>query len=286
MNSITLDAPAKINLYLDVLSKRADGYHNIVTVFQKIDLCDKIKVTLTEKKTITLFCKHPQIPKRHGNLAYKAARLMMKEFNLDKGVRIEITKKIPVAAGLGGGSSDAASVILAIRKLFNLKIANKRLISLAKKIGADVPFFVSGYNCAIATGIGDVLKKLNNKKTFYLLLLLPSIRIYTKSIYNRISFPLTKPPVNVNMIARILSGVKKSGNLANSLYNRLEKIVFPIYPIVNKGKETLSLYAEGALLSGSGPSIYAIFNKRKEAMRIKERIKRDGKWQLFLTKTS
>jgi len=284
MNSVTLDAHAKINLYLDVLGKRRDGYHNISTLFQKIGLCDRIRVAVA-KKGISLHSKCLHIPNSRSNIAYKAARLMLEEFGLKSGIDISITKRIPVAAGLGGGSSDAACVMMAIKRLFRLKIPYKKLISLASEIGADVPFFVSGYNCAIGRGIGDRLQQVDHRRLFHILLLIPRVRIYTKTIYRKISLPLTKQTTNVNMIARILSDSRSGAKIAKSLFNRLEDIVLPIYPVVREGKALLSLYAEKAIVSGSGPTIFALFNDRKEAMGAKKRLRRDERWQLFLTKT-
>lgn len=285
MNSITLNAPAKINLYLDIISKRGDGYHNIETLFQKIGLCDKVTVSIIEKG-IRLDCNYPGLSCGRANIAYKAASLMRKRFGIDAGIGIRIVKNIPVAAGLGGGSSDAAAVITAIDKLFKLALSKKRLIAIAKEIGADVPFFVSGYSSAIGKGIGDRLKELRHNRTFYLLLVVPDVKIYTKTIYSKVTLPLTKKSLGVNMLARALIHNRKEKAIATLLFNGLEEIVFPIYPIVRKAKETLSLSdTEGVLLSGSGPSVFALFNSRKEARRARDRMQGEGKWQIFLTKT-
>jgi len=284
MRSITLDAPAKINLYLDVINKRRDSYHNIATIFQKLRLCDRIKVSIA-KKGISLCSDCPSLPKGRSNLAYKAASLMRNEFQIRDGVDISIKKKIPIAAGLGGGSSDAASVIAAIVKLFGLRVKMPRLIRLAKTIGADVPFFISEYNCAIGRGIGNRLKELSAPSPCHVLVLVPRMRIYTKTVYRKLTLRLTKPVMGVNLFTHILT--RKDGLIraANSLYNRLEDVVLPIYPIVNEGKKALSLYAEGVLLSGSGPAIFGLFRKRKEAVRARRDIRCDRRWQLFLTET-
>ncbi|MFC1807352.1 4-(cytidine 5'-diphospho)-2-C-methyl-D-erythritol kinase [Candidatus Omnitrophota bacterium] len=286
MSSITLNAPAKINLYLDVTSKRSDGYHNISTIFQKLALYDKIRVRTIDGKGISLNCKYPHIPQGRENLAYKSAELLLNEYNISSGVKIDIIKNIPTAAGLGGGSSDAASVMLAMDRLFNLNIPSKKLISLAKTIGADVPFFVSGHKCALGKGIGDRLSEIKSNQSFYILLILPNLRIYTKTIYSKISFPLTKPPANVNIISRILAGSTDINTVYKSIFNRLEEVVLPIYPRVRKVKEMLSLHTKGALLSGSGPTIFGLFSKRKEAMRARDRIQDSGNWRLLLTKTA
>lgn len=283
MKSLTLHAPAKINLYLDVLNKRKDSYHNIRTIFQKIDLHDTVKVGIIDKG-ISIDCQCPGVPNNRANIAYKAAQLMKREFGLEKGVGIQIKKRIPHAAGLGGGSSDAASVIIAINKLFRLDIPDLRLVKLAKIIGADVPFFVSGYNCALGTGIGDRLKEIRRRQPLHILLLLPGLKIYTKTVYNRVNFPLTKPGPNATMLAHALA---HNSNIGRLLYNRLEGVVLPAYPIVREAKAALSLHgAQGVLLSGSGPTVFAIYNTRKEAIKARDRFKRDKRWKLFLTRTT
>lgn len=285
MKSITLDAPAKINLYLDVLNRRRDSYHNIITIFQKLKLCDRIEVSI-RKKGISLCSDCYDLPEGRSNLAYKAASLMKNEFQIKNGVDISIRKKIPVAAGLGGGSSDAASVIAAIVKLFDLRLNLSQLIRLAKTIGADVPFFISGYNCATGRGIGNRLKGLNVPSSCYVLVLVPRMHIYTKTIYRKLTLRLTKPAMDVNLLAHILSYKDGLTRVTNSLYNRLEDVVLPIYPIVREGRKILSLYTKGVLLSGSGPAIFGLFRKRKEAVRARRDIKRDKRWQLFLTETA
>jgi len=285
MNSITLNAPAKINLCLDVINKRSDGYHDIVTIFKKLKLSDTIKIS-PAKKGITLNCKGFPIPKGSTNLAHKAASLMLREFNLTAGLKIEIDKKIPVAAGLGGGSSDAASVALGVNKLFGLKADIKQLLRISKSIGADVPFFVSGYDCAIGRGIGERLKELKYRFRPYLLLIKPNIRIYTKYIYNKIRLPLTKPPVGVTMLAHILSDENRDKAKAPSLYNRLEEIVFALHPVTKRIKDRLSLYTNTTLLSGSGPTIFGLFDERKEAIKAAADISKHNKWQILITRTS
>ncbi len=285
MKSITLDAPAKINLYLDVINKRRDSYHNIATIFQKLKICDTIKVSIA-KKGISLCADSPDLPLGRANLAYKAASLIKNEFKIKDGIAISLKKRIPIAAGLGGGSSDAASVILAMVKLFNLRLSRLRLMAIANTIGADVGFFVSGYNCAIGRGIGGRLTEIKAHSSCHVLALVPRVPIYTKTIYSKLTLRLTKPSMDVNLFAHILSSKDGLFRASNSLYNRLEDVVLPIYPIVSEGKKILSLYAEGVLLSGSGPTVFALFRKRKEAVKAKKDIKTGRRWQLFLTETA
>jgi len=282
MKSITLDAPAKINLYLDVISKRKDSYHNIATIFCKIKLSDHITVS-TRDKGISVSCNHPDLSNFRKNLVYKASLLMKKRFQLDAGLDVTIKKNIPVAAGLGGGSSDAASVIIAINKLFNLNATQNQIMGIGRSIGADVGFFISGYNSAIGRGIGDRLSEIEVFSKFYILLLVPKITIYTKYIYRQLSLRLTKPTVDVSILARILMRTDLRDKLAYSLYNRLEDVVLPLYPIVKEGKKALLHFTDKALLSGSGPSVFGIFRTRKEAERAKAELGRDNRWEVFLT---
>lgn len=262
MKSITLDAPAKINLYLDVINKRRDSYHNIATIFQKLKICDTIKVSMA-KKGISLCADSPDLPLGRANLAYKAASLIKNEFKIKDGIAISLKKRIPIAAGLGGGSSDAASVILAMVKLFNLRLSRLRLMAIANTIGADVGFFVSGYNCAIGRGIGGRLTEIKAHSSCHVLALVPRVPIYTKTIYSKLTLRLTKPSMDVNLFAHILSSKDGLFRASNSLYNRLEDVVLPIYPIVSEGKKILSLYAEGVLLSGSGPTVLPFLEKER-----------------------
>ena len=282
--TITLHSPSKINLYLDIINKRKDGYHNIETVFQKIDLFDKVKIAISEKE-ISLDCQSPHIPPYKSNLAYKAAFLMKEKFRLKEGIDIKIEKHIPVAAGLGGGSSDAASVIIGINKLFKLRIDTKNLMRLGSRIGADVPFLISNYSCALGKGIGDRLKQIRHANIFHVLLVVPQIRVYTKTIYSKISLPLTKYSSSANISNYLLSHDKKVDKLTRCLYNRLEEVTLNLYPIVRKAKEKLSFYSEAALVSGSGPTVFALFIKRKEAIKARDELMRDGRWQLLLAKT-
>jgi 4-diphosphocytidyl-2-C-methyl-D-erythritol kinase len=285
MNSITLAAPAKINLYLDVISKRKDSYHNIAAIFCKIKLYDRIRVS-TASKGISVSCDHPYLSNPRQNLVYKASLLMKNRFKLDAGIDITIKKNIPVAAGLGGGSSDAASVIVAIDRLFSLGMTQGQLIGIGRSIGADVAFFVSGYNWAIGRGIGDRLVEIKVPSNIHILLLVPTIHIYTNSIYRQLSLRLTKPPADVNILARILTRKGLSDKLSYLLYNRLEDVVLPIYPVVKEGKQALLDFTDKVLLSGSGPSVFGIFKTREKAKRAKERLSRDNRWRLFLTRNA
>ncbi len=283
MKPITLDAPAKINIYLDVLNKRKDSYHNIATIFCKLALSDKITVKM-KQGGVSVTCSDNLLSGRN-NLAHKAAILMKKNFLIDSGIDIAIKKNIPIAAGLGGGSSDAAAVIMAINTLFKLNAPRALLMEIARQLGADVGFFVSGYNAAIGRGIGDRLKVVDIALSFHVLLLVPNIHIHTNTVYKNMTLTLTKPHVNVNILAHILTRKDWMSKAADCLYNKLEDVVLPLYPVVSEGKLAMSCFTGKALLSGSGPAIFGIFNTRKEAVRAQAKLENSKKWRLFLTRS-
>jgi 4-diphosphocytidyl-2-C-methyl-D-erythritol kinase len=283
MSSITLNAPAKINLYLDVLKKRKDSYHNISTIFCKLALSDSVTVSHKDKG-ISLTCNHPKLYNPRQNLAYKAVIIMKKKYNFNSGLNIYIEKNIPIAAGLGGGSSDAAAVMMAVNHLLKLNLSTSQLIKMGRAVGADVAFFLSGYNAALGRGIGDILEEIRPVHRGHIVLLVPNIHIYTKSIYKRLSLRLTKPHANAIMLARTLMYKDWPGRLKNSLYNRLEEVVLPLYPIAREGKQALSEFTGNVLLSGSGPSIFGIFKNRKEAQKAILKLASDKRWNVFLTR--
>ena len=280
MKSTIVKAPAKVNLYLDVINKRADGYHDIETIFERIDLCDWIKISIIPKG-IRLICKQG-LPGDINNTAYRAAKFLIERYNLNCGFKIQIDKRIPIAAGLGGGSSDAAGVLSGIINLLNLKLNKETILKIAARIGADVPFFVSGYNRALATGIGERLTQLKQNQRMHFLLAVPDIDILTASIYNRLNLTLTKKRHNANII-RSKSGRLLISSIKDILYNKLEEVVLPSYPVLHSIKKALKKTgAEGILVSGSGSAVYGIFQSRKGAVRAESKLKEKGNWQLFL----
>jgi len=163
MNSLILRSPAKLNLFLKVLNKRSDGYHNIVTLFERINLCDEISIKLIKEDSINIKCNNPHVPLGKKNIVNKVEATLKEDFSIKTGVDIKISKNIPVAAGLGGGSSNAASVLLGLNKLWNLKLDQKRLMSYARSVGSDVGFFVSNSSWALGEDRGDNIKNLRLK---------------------------------------------------------------------------------------------------------------------------
>ncbi len=300
MKSTIVKAPAKVNLYLDVINKRGDGYHNIETIYEKIDLCDWIKVSVMPRG-VKLLCENNALLNNVNNTVYRAAKLLCERYNLRCGFKIELDKRIPIASGLGGGSSDAAAVLLSICNLLNIKIEKQALLKLAAEIGADVPFFASGYNRAFATGIGEKLSPLKQNQNMYFLLVVPDIKISTKSVYASlrarndvdyipVNLNLTKKRRDVSMLCHNLENLSPFSrgqvyNIKDILFNKLEEVVLPSYPVLHDIKKALKKTgAEGIIVSGSGSAVYGVFQSRKGAMRAESKLMKKGNWQLFLAR--
>ena len=267
MKEIRIKAPAKINLYLAVFGKRKDGFHNIETVMQTVDFFDEIE--LKERPGgIRIFSSHPQIPKGKSNLAYQAARLFLERTGLKKGIFINLKKNIPVGAGLGGGSSDAAAVLRGMDKLWNLKLSKKKLIRWAKELGSDVPFFIKG-NTAWVRGRGEKVKVLRGRRSFCFLLFFPGRALSTAKVYH--SFTQDKEFGKRKHIGRLrkLTGTLKGGNLKQlktSLYNGLEKTVFRIRPDILAYYRNLTQAGLAPVkLCGSGSALFAPVGNVRQA---------------------
>lgn len=294
MTSITLTAPAKVNLFLKVISKRPDGYHNIVTLFERISLADKITIskipegiTVTSDKFITRSQK--------DNLVYRAAELILKYRGVNKGVNIRVTKKIPIAAGLGGGSSDAAATLIGINKLYRLGLRDEELMKLGRSIGADVGFFISGAPFAIGRGTGDILRKRPIRLKLYHLIVYPGFKVATKGIYrayDAIPRRLTTQWPDVK-ISRILDSTRDLNSVESAMRNDLEDVVVSkkavIGGIIDRLAQSLG---KRAIVSGSGPSVFCLYSTRKEAMTAKKRLRggmtgaEKKRWQVFIAGTS
>lgn len=300
MTSIKLSAPAKVNLFLKVLDKRRDGYHDILTLFERISLADKITITkitsgikLSSDKFIT---SDPR-----DNLIYKAAESILGHIRADKGVKgknrgvkIKLKKLIPIAAGLGGGSSDAAATLIGINKLYDLRLSGKRLSKIAGMIGADVPFFILNSPFAIGKGIGDRLTRVRAGIKLWHLLIYPGFKAATKDVYeafDRTRRDLTRRHTD-DKISRILADSKDISCVDSMLRNNLEDVVVAKKPVIGRIIERLALFLDKkAIVSGSGPSVFCLYATRKEAISAKNRLyscmpaaQRKG-WQVFVAET-
>lgn len=281
---------AKLNLYLEVVNIRKDNYHNIKTLFERIDLSDKIILKSLRDKKIKIACNLPAVPKDDTNLAYLSAKLLQDTFKINRGVEIKIIKRILVGAGLGGGSSNAATVLMGLNKLWRLSLTQDKLLDLARVIGSDVPFFIYNSPFALGYGRGDKvkpLKLLNNLKLWHILVV-PQIKVSTPLIYKNwdIYAGLTKPKYNV----KILNLALRKRNLSlpgEALFNGLEKITTRLYPEVNQIKERLkNLGLKSILMSGSGPAVFGVVSSRKEAISLKRQLRKENRsWKIFITRT-
>lgn len=274
MPEIVLRSPAKLNLFLKVLNKREDGYHNIVTLFERINLFDEIHLRSNESGAVHIDCDHRQVPKGPKNLVYKAARLLQKDLGVHQGVEIKIKKRIPVAAGLAGGSSNAASVLLGLNRIWALRLSRPKLLSYACQIGSDVAFFL--YDCpwAVGHGRGDIIKEVNIKTKLWHVLITPRITLHSGEVYGGFSKGtytnlLTTRKDNVSIL---IHNLKKNniGGAAQRFVNDLEPVVMSVCPSLLQLKEKLkSLNTQGVMISGSGPSLFGLTATKKEAERIK-----------------
>ncbi len=273
-NAITVNAYAKINFALDVLGCRDDGYHDVSMIMQTVELHDIVNVKKIDSENILIKSTSDKVPNDNTNLAYKAADIIRKNYCIKSGIMIEIDKNIPIAAGLAGGSSDAAAVIKAMNILFDLNLSIDELCLNAKNIGADVPFCIIG-NTALAEGIGEVLTPFKSGLDCFVLLAKPNLSVSTAQIYKAFDLKKVKKKPNINkMINFIVSG--DLDGACGLLSNVLESVTIPLYPIVGDiKKELLSLNSKGVLMSGSGPTVFALFNNEDDCkfaeLKIKEK---------------
>lgn len=266
--SLAVLAPAKINLFLAVKGRRADGYHQLETWMQKIDLADTLY--FEEKESgIDLVCPGSVLPTDMSNIVYRATVAFFKHTGIDKGVKIVLEKKIPVAAGLGGGSSDAAATLNGLQKLFSTKLGEEEIRPLAVSLGADVPFFTSSFQAVWATGIGDILQQVPSLKDFWILLVNPGFEVSTRWVYENFALTTIGNPY-------ILGREQIYGNLQeyflpqgkSLLFNDLESVTMSRYPEL--GVIKAKMVAEGArvaLMSGSGPTVFGLYENKDDVMR-------------------
>ena len=262
---LRVHAHAKINLYLDVIGKRSDGYHEIETIFHSIGLHDDIYLRKRTDRRITVHCEHPHVPCNPRNLAYRAAKLLLDDLPDLSGVDIAILKRIPVAAGLGGGSTDAAAVLCGMNVLFDLGLTQSDLMQLGVQLGADVPFCILG-GAALGRGIGEILTPLPPMAEPWILLANPGFEISTAWVYQQINLSLTAAKKNVTILTRCLQNGEFS-NIGRHLYNGLEVPVLSKYPAVAEIKTKLNKYpsSRGVLMSGSGATVFALMQNRVQA---------------------
>ena len=261
---IKFKTPAKINLGLHIHGKREDGFHELETIFQMVSLYDDVELELLSSG-IRLECDTPGVPTDDTTLVCKAALLLRQSYQVEgKGVSIRLKKKIPFGAGLGGGSGNAAGVLMGLNRLWDLNIEREKLLALAAELGSDVPFFLTS-PCALGMGRGEQLKVLKPCAKFQVLLVFPGFPVATSWVYQNLKLKLTKRENNISILRKNLS-LSDITSLGSRLYNDLEPVVIQRFPEVQVVKDELGAWgALGVLLSGSGSTVFGIFDDPEKA---------------------
>jgi len=266
-DTIHLESPAKINLRLEILKKREDGYHELRTILQKINLHDLLHFSLKKERGISIKTNHPNLPVGKRNLVYQAVQSILKKSDYKGGVLIEIEKRIPLGAGLGGGSSNAATTLKAMSQLLKINLPKKELMAMGLEIGADVPFFFLE-GAAIASGIGERLKKIELPGLWFVLIY-PSFEVSTRWAYQ--NFILTKRRFHFNLHGLL----RTPKEISNLLWNDLEEVVSRECPQIGVMKKMLySAGALGALMTGSGPTVFGVFSEEGGASEAYKKVKK------------
>lgn len=282
---ITLPAFAKINLGLRVLGRRADGYHEIRTVFQTLSLYDTLTFQGAPDGSLELGCSDPEIPADETNLVLRAARALRERHGVKAGARIYLEKLIPAGGGLGGGSSDAAAALLALATLWGVETDRPELSEIGSRLGADVPFFLTG-GTALGTGTGADVRPLADAPKMHLCVVTPGVRVSTAEAYRALRAPaLTKADPLVNLsVSRTEADFPDS--LCDVWSNDFEAVVVRLYPEVGRAREALKGAGAGrTLLSGSGSSVFGVFESEGAAGSARERLGAEGGWRVFACAT-
>lgn len=263
-NDISLKALAKINLGLDVVRRREDGYHEVRMIMQTIYLYDRLDIKRTQEPGIQIQTNLSFLPVNENNLIYKAAKLLMDEFSITDGVSVKLDKRIPVAAGMAGGSTDAAAMLIGVNRLFSLGLTKRQLMERGVQIGADVPYCIMR-GTALAEGIGEALSPLPPMVKCPVLIAKPSISVSTKFVYQNLKLDDTTIHPDID---RLIDDIKAKNlhDIAAHMGNVLETVTIPNYPVIDEiKKHMLSNGAVGAMMSGSGPTVFGLFDDEDTA---------------------
>ena len=282
METLKLNAYAKINLGLDVIGRLPNGYHEVKMIMQSVGICDELTFE-KQPSGITVTTDSGELPTDENNLIYRAAKLLLDTCAVKEGVRIHLTKRIPIAAGMAGGSTDAAATLKAVNQLFRFGKTKEELMELGVKIGADVPYCILG-GTALAEGIGERLTPLPPMPNCHLLVAKPDINVSTKYVYTTLdAAPILFHPDIDGMTAAIFAG--DLTGITARLGNVLETVTVPAHPIISKIKEKfLELGSDGVLMSGSGPTVFGIFSDKTTAEKAYASMKQSSlAGQVFLT---
>lgn len=278
-----LKAYGKINLALDVVRRRPDGYHEVKMVMQTVKIYDGIELYVTNTGKIEVETNLFFLPNNENNLVYKAAKLLMDEFDIRKGLKIKLQKVIPVAAGMAGGSSDAATVLYGVNRLFRLGLSTKQLMERGVKIGADVPYCIMR-GTALSEGIGEKLTKLPAPPAITVLVAKPAISVSTKFVYENLHLENVARHPDVDSMVQAIKD-KDIDAMSANMENVLETVTIKEYPVIEDIKNIMKENgAVNALMSGSGPTVFGLFTERKRAEKVKEILRdNDIAKQVFVT---
>lgn len=275
---VNLLSPAKINFFLAITGRRSDGYHELLSLFCPVTLYDTITLTFGETD-IRVSCNHPDVPDNEGNIAYRAATLFVERLGKTDGVAIRIDKQIPVAAGLGGGSSNAATVLMALNEYYHHPFSQTEISEMGLKLGADVPFFIFG-KPALARGIGEKLEAVERLISYKILIIFPGFGVSTAYIYKNLNLRLT------NCEKKLKHSCFKNSDIdaASCLCNDLETAAEVLYPEISDVKHALLAQgAKAALMSGSGSSVFGLFADTLQAENAFRVLSAHPRWQCYLT---
>lgn len=283
MEQLYLKAMGKINLGLDVVRKREDGYHEVRMIMQTVGVYDRITLNRSRTPGIRITTNLYFLPVNENNLVYKAAQMLMEEFQVDEGLEINLQKYIPVAAGMAGGSADAAAVLYGVNRMFRLGLSQKGLMERGVKIGADVPYCLMR-GTALAEGIGEKLKSLPPVPKCPVLIAKPGISVSTKFVYENLKLDEHTIHPNIDAQLRAIHG-KNLHALAKHMGNLLETVTIREYPVIQEIKEHMKEHgAINAMMSGSGPTVFGLFEKEETAEKAYEAMQASGfAKQVYLT---
>ncbi len=270
MDSIWINAPAKINIGLDVLRRREDGYHEVKMIMQSIRLFDRLTLTKSAEPGIRLQTNLHFLPVNEDNLVYRSAKMLMDEFGIKEGVDIQLEKRIPVAAGMAGGSTDAASCMLALNNLFELGLTKRQLMKRGVKLGADIPYCVLK-GTVLSEGIGELLSTIPKMPDCHILICKPGIHVSTKFVYTNLVLDENTPHPDIDSMIDAMRKKDLHG-LCSRLGNVLETVTIPAHPEIDVIKKCMMENgALGSLMSGSGPTVFGIYDDLDKAKAAKEK---------------
>ena len=285
MESIRLKARAKINLGLDVIGRRENGYHDVRMVMQTVGLYDRIIMTRIPEKEISIKSIIGFLPVNENNLVYKAIMLMKSKYKLDGGIEVDLNKFIPVAAGMAGGSSDAASALFGMNRLYELNLPIGELMNIGVEIGADVPYCIMR-GTALAEGIGEKLTRLPDMPFCHILIAKPPVNVSTKLVYENLDSTQIKSHPDIDGIIEAIK-LKDVALVASRMGNVLESVTVPLYPVIDSFKSYMIEHgAINAMMSGSGPTVFGIFPDEQSMIACQQFLRQKGEArQVYTTET-